>query len=111
MNAAFARYGSSLRLTDGEGWYSPVYKAFLQPLRYKNKMYLEGVYTPIGRDVNGIYLYVGPAGHDVTRLSSQARILAADGRQFVIQRAEKVSLSDKPFYFWAVVKEVSEVKP
>ena len=81
----------------------------MQPLRYKNKMYLEGTYTPIGRDNTGLYLYIGPASHNVTRLPETARITDGDGRKYVIQRAEEVKLSDKPFYYWAVVKEVSEV--
>lgn len=109
MNVCFEKFGSSVRLTDGAGWYSPVYKAFLQPLRYKNKMYLEGTYTPIGRDSTGLYLYIGPASHNVTRLPETARIMDGDGRKYVVQRAEEVKLSDKPFYYWAVVKEVSEV--
>ena len=66
MNVCFEKFGSSVRLTDGAGWYSPVYKAFLQPLRYKNKMYLEGTYTPIGRDNTGLYLYLVKNGVDIS---------------------------------------------
>ncbi len=110
LDAWFAQYGVSVRLTDGAGWYSPAYGAFLQPLRYKNKMYLEGTYTPIGRDSTGLYLYIGPAAHRLNALPETARLLRGD-RRYVIQRAEEVFLSDRPFYCWAVVKEVCEATP
>ena len=51
MNGVFQKYGRSVFLSD-EGWNSPVFRAFLQPLRYKNKMYLECAYTEIGRDTD-----------------------------------------------------------
>ena len=109
MRQGFNRYGKSVYLSDGAGWYSPYFKAFLQPLRYKNKMYLEGTYTPIGRDINGLYLYIGPSDHDLTRLSSaHARVHDSEAREYVIQRAEKVFRGDKIYYVWAILKEVSE---
>lgn len=110
MEIGFQKYGRSVRLSDTAGWYSPQFKAFLQPLRYKNKMYLEGTYTVIGRDQNDLYLYIGPKEHDLTRLSHGTRLTDSDGRTYVIQRAEKVCRGDSPFYFWAILKAVSEVK-
>lgn len=109
MNLGFQKYGRSARLSDGKGWVSPQYRAFLQPLRYKNKMYLEGTYTPIGKDQNDLYLYIGPKEHDVTRLGDGARLLDSDAREYVLQRTEKVCRGDTPFYFWAILKAVSGV--
>lgn len=110
MNLGFEKYGRSVRLTDGAGWFSPQFKAFLQPLRYKNKMYLEGTYTSIGKDQNDLYLYIGPKEHDVTRLPKGARLLDSDAREYILQRTEKVCCGEDPFYFWAILKAVSEVK-
>ncbi len=110
MKAYLNRYGKSVRLTDGAGWTSAFYKAFLQPLRYKNKMYMEGTYTPIGRDANGLYLYIGPSDRDLSRLETQGRVIDFENRQYIIQRAETVFRGDKIFYFWAILKEVKEVK-
>lgn len=109
MKAYFNRYGKSMRLTDGTGWTSAYYKAFLQPLRYKNKMYMEGTYTPIGRDMNGLYLYLGPSDHDLSRMEKNGRVIDFENRQYIIQRVEKVFRGDKIFYFWAILKEVKEV--
>lgn len=110
MELGFQKYGRSVRLTDGAGWVSSEYKAFLQPLRYKNKMYLEGTYTPIGKDQNDLYLYIGPKGHDITRLPKNARLLDSDAREYILQRTEKVCRGDVPFYFWGILKAVNEVK-
>ena len=35
--------------------------AWIQPLRYKNKMYLSGTYLPDGYLDGGHFLYLGPA--------------------------------------------------
>lgn len=109
METFFQKFGRSVYLSDGTGWRSPVYRAFLQPLRYKNKMYLEGTYTVLGKDPNSLYLYIGSAKHDVTRVPKGTRVTDADGRQYLIQRAEKVCRGDEAYYFWAILKEICEV--
>lgn len=109
MELFFNKFGRSVYLSDNTGWKSPVYRAFLQPLRYKNKMYLEGTYTLLGKDPNGLYLYLGTVAHDITRVPKYTRLTDADGKQYLIQRAEKVCRGDKPFYYWAILKEVCEV--
>ena len=35
-----ARIGKDVFITNSTGWQSPVFRAAIQPLRYKNKMYL-----------------------------------------------------------------------
>lgn len=109
MESFFQKFGRSVFLSDGTGWRSPVYRAFLQPLRYKNKMYLEGTYTVLGKDPNSLYLYIGSAKHDVTRVPKGTRVTDVDGKQYLIQRAEKVCRGEAPYYFWAILKEICEV--
>ena len=74
--------------------------AFLQPLRYKNKMYIELQPSEVGRVDDGCYLYLGPADTDF--LADD--IMYAHGRRFVVQRVEKVYLFSKPLYSWATVR-------
>lgn len=109
MERYLKKYGRSVYLSLPDGWRSKVYSAFLQPLRYKNKMYLDGAYTEIGTDRQGYYLYIGPPAHDLGKLSDGAR-LTVGGEQYRILRAETVWRGDTPFYVWAVVKSVSEVQ-
>lgn len=113
MNAAeevkrmLRAYGGRTVLHDVDGWHSHTFYALLQPLRYKNKMYLEGTYTPIGRSDRGYYLYTGPYDHDLTKLTDAAVVEAADAR-YTIDRAEKVFLNGVCVYVWAILRAVTE---
>lgn len=46
LQALIERYGRSVSLSMEDGWHSPQFRALIQPLRYKNKMYLEGDALP-----------------------------------------------------------------
>ncbi len=85
------------------------YKAFIQPLRYKNKMYLDGVYTQIGFNSQGHYLYIGPPDPDLTTAEDSA-FLNSDGTKYRIDRAERVYNGDKVFYIWAIIRTIVEVE-
>lgn len=85
------------------------FKAFIQPLRYKNKMYLDGVYTQIGFNSQGHYLYIGPPDPDLT-LAEDNAFLFSDGTKYQIDRAERVYNGDKVFYIWAIIRTIVEVE-
>lgn len=84
------------------------FKALIQPLRYKNKMYLDGIYTEIGFNSQGHYLYIGPPDPDLTAAGKNSR-LVADGTSYQIDRAEKVYNGENVFYIWAIIRTVVEV--
>lgn len=86
---------------------SPLYSAFLQPLRYKNKMYLYGVNTEIGYNSHGHYLYIGPPEPDLT-LAEEGSFLMCGSEKYKVDRSEKVWLEGKPLYIWAVVRTIVE---
>ena len=102
-------YGSSVYISGIDGWTSPLFKAFLQPLRYKNKLYQQGSYTPIGINKNNVYLYIGPACHDLTKLDKNYKIHDKDNNKYTIDRAEKIAVKDSVIYIWAVVRQTTEV--
>ncbi len=99
------RYGREMNLNLPDGWKSNTFYGFIQPLRYKNKMYLSGVNTQIGYNSEGYYLYIGPPEHDLTNIGEDAR-LSAGGVDYQVDRAEKVYRNGKVFYIWAVVRTV-----
>ncbi len=100
----FKKYGRSL-ISIGEGGEpSPPYRALLRPLRYKNKMYLFGVNTPIGYNSQGHYLYIGPPKPD---LSQKGISIGAGGKNYRVDRAEKVHKGDKVLYIWAILREMT----
>lgn len=107
-NSIFKSLGREVRLYQPDGWVSTPYKAVMQPLRYKNKMYLEGIHTEIGINNEGYYLYLGPASHDLTKLSEDAWLIV-NGVKHEIVRAEKVYCGEKPVYIWAVMRTITGV--
>ena len=74
--------------------------AFMQPLRYKNKMYIELQPSEVGRVDDGCYLYLGPADQNFVADD----IIECAQRRFVAQRVETVYLFEKPLYKWAIVR-------
>ncbi len=101
------RFGRRAYLTQRDGWTSTPFHCFLQPLRYKNKMYLYGVNTQIGYNAQGYYLYIGPPDHDPTLLSDGAQLEIGTER-YRIDRAEKVYCGETLYYIWAIVRTVVE---
>ena len=109
INKMLNTCGSSVYISGVDGWKSPIFKAFLQPLRYKNKLYQQGSYTPLGINKNNVYLYIGPSTHDLTKLDSAYKIHDSKNRKYIIDRAEKITVKNSVVYIWAVVRQTTEV--
>lgn len=109
IDKLFNQFGREAILSDGVGWNSEIFSCFIQPLRYKNKMYLDGVNTTIGYNSQGHYLYIGPAQHDLTAIENTDIHLKCDNVKYKIDRAEKVYFSNNVFYVWAIIRTIVEV--
>lgn len=109
INKILNTYGNSVYISGADGWKSPLFKAFLQPLRYKNKLYQQGSFTPLGINKNNVYLYIGPGTHDLTKLDSTYRLHDSENKKYIIDRAEKITVSNSVIYIWAVVRRTTEV--
>lgn len=103
------RHGASIYLTTSDGWKSEVFQAYLQPVRYKNKVYLEGDYTEIGVNDNDVFIYLGPSNHDLTKLPRDTQIHDLQRRKFMIDKSERVIVNGETFYIWATVRQIQEV--
>lgn len=77
-------------------------KALIQPLRYKNKMYLELERSEIGIKDNTCFLYIGPASFDIT---SGNVIIEGNGTSFSVSRADMIYVGDKRAYVWAILNK------
>lgn len=78
-------------------------KAIITPLRYKNKMYLEGIVDKIGYIDERHYLYIGPAVMNFKGMSLNTEIHTANGN-YVIKAAEPVLIGDRVLYVWAILQ-------
>ena len=109
LDKLFSSYGREAQIYKETGWKSGIFHCFIQPLRYKNKMYLDGVNTPIGYNSQGHYLYIGPANHDLTGVTDSSTWIQADGIKYKVDRAEKVYFGNTVIYIWAIIKTIVEV--
>ena len=100
-NRLFEKHGLSLLSTDGTDRVS--FSAFLQPLRYKNKIYLSGVPTELGYDGLNKYLLLAPPEIDIKYLEDDGFTLYFGSERFSTDHCEPVYLGKKKLYYWAIV--------
>ncbi|MBR3987853.1 MAG: hypothetical protein IKK10_00935 [Clostridia bacterium] len=93
------KYGERITVTTEEGKTSFI--GVLEPLLYKNKLYLGGEQLPQGLFDSGNYLLICPA--DVKLPVLGTAFFEAKEKKFVLKRSETVTMSSKPVYVWAVL--------
>lgn len=81
------------------------FKAFIQPLRYKNKIYLRGVATELGYDSLKKYLLISPADVDLSYVDGTEYALYLNDNHLSIDHSEKVFFGNLPFYTWSIVSK------
>ncbi len=100
-NKMFEKYGVTVVSLNGEDRVR--FSAFLQPLRYKNKIYLSGVPTELGYDGLNKYLLIAPPEVDIEYIENSDWTLYFGGDSFATDHCESVYLGKKKLYHWAVV--------
>ena len=109
IESVFNKYGRSAELICADGSTVKEMRAFISPLRYKNKMYLYGVNTEIGYNSQGHYLYIGPPDPDLTACI-EGEYISCMGEKYRIDRAEKVYKGEEVFYIWAIIRVIVETE-
>lgn len=99
-----AKYGRNVKTFDSNDNNIQKLKCFIQPLRYKNKMYTQGTPTDIGFNYSGYYLLIAPASFNIDKLDENG-YLTDDEKKYHIDRSEKVYFGSQIFYIWAVLRE------
>lgn len=108
LNAVFDSYGRAASFSSKNGDKLADMRAFISPLRYKNKMYLYGVNTEIGYNSQGHYLYIGPPDPDLTA-AEEGSYITCMGEKYRVDRAEKVYKGNEVFYIWAIIRVIVEI--
>lgn len=88
------------------GAQSIIIRGFLQPLLYKNKLYLDGIRTEIGYDGQHTYLLITPPVYDLSLIDNSNSYLIFNDDIYVINHTEKVYLRENWHYSWSVVSKV-----
>ena len=101
LSKFFERYGREMKI---EGKETEIFfKAFLEPLRYKNKMYLSSVSTELGYDVLTKFLLLCPVGVPLESVDGLDVLLKAGNDDFSIDHCETVFFKNEPQYYWSIV--------
>jgi hypothetical protein len=81
------------------------FKAIIQPLRYKNKIYLNGVPPELGYDSLKKYLLLSPADVDLSGIDGTEVSLYVSNTHLSIDHTETVYFGNVPFYNWSIVSK------
>ncbi len=92
------RYGCSVKLVTGEKTVNT--KAFVEPLRYKNKVYVGGQYHRLGFKRSEKYLYIGSPEF---KLSENLTVIEMNGQKYIVKRCETYYADDRSVYVWAIL--------
>ena len=97
VETSIDRYGVDVKLIDGDA--EVLTKAFIEPLRYKNTLYIGGEYRSLkGTDRS---LYVGKPTFD---LKEGKTIVDDSGIKYLVERAETYTVNGYKIYDWAILK-------
>ena len=77
--------------------------AFLQPLRYKNKLYLSGVPTELGYDGLNKYLLICPPDIEIGNIDGINYRLCFGDNAYGVDHYETVYRMNEPLYIWAII--------
>lgn len=100
------RFGESITVTTEKG--VAVVKGILEPLLYKNKLYLGGKQLPNGYFDSGNYLLICPPEANLPTLGNA--FVETKDRKFVLKRSEIVTAGGEALYIWAVLMPYNKPK-
>lgn len=106
LEKAFVKYGSLMFLETEKMRIG--FNAFLQPLRYKNKMYLSNVSTELSYNSTRKFLLISPVGVGVDIADGYAGIIKAKGLSLRIDHSELVYFKNEPVYCWSIVHVIDK---
>lgn len=93
------RYGESISIKDGNSVKKA--KAIIQPLMYKNKMYLNGTAIAAGDFDGGHYQMIAPAE---TSFGDYKNVrIETKNFTYILKRVEVIRAADTDLYIWAVL--------
>jgi hypothetical protein len=97
------RYGCNISVSNSQGVIKT--KAFVEPLRYRNKIYIGGQYHHLGVNRVDKYLYIGPPELELKELSSVIETLSG---KYIVKRCETYYVKDTAIYVWAILVSYGE---
>ena len=98
------RFGETITVTTEQG--QKTIKGILQPLLYKNKMYISGKQLPSGYFDMGHYLVICPPEIKLPVVGNA--FFECGGKRYILKRSEVVKEKGRELYLWAVLCPYAE---
>lgn len=92
-------YGNLVTMQDSGVMTS--FRAFVQPVTQKGWQNMQKVIGALGEIPMGQFVYIGPADRPLARGST----LQAQGKTYLVRRAETIYLADEALYIWALLTQ------
>lgn len=100
----FDKYGVKMSyIVSSSKEQSKDFYGFLQPLRYKNKLYLSGVPTELGYDGLNKYLLICPTDINLSNIDGINYRLCFQDNAYGVDHFETVYSQNQPLYIWAII--------
>lgn len=100
LNKIIRQYGKAYTVNAGEDSYT----AMVSPLRYQNKLYIDGVKTPLGHDDKNYWLFIGEAS--IPAPFEKGDILHFSSDSFWVKAVQIQEFENSPFYCWAILDKL-----
>ena len=101
ITRALERFGAKVMVTQVDTEY--YIKAIIQPLRYKNKMFLDSQITAIGTVDESCFLYLGPPKIFLTE-NTPACLIYFHGNAYMVVKTEMLFLGGQHVLNWAILR-------
>lgn len=103
IESSIKKFGGSVTISNGSESVSS--RAFIEPLRYRNKIYVGGELHTLGSLRREKYLFIGTPD---SRLSENRTVIEFKGSKYIVKRREVYYVGDSPVYVWAILSEYGE---
>ena len=103
VSNSIAKFGGDVEITQGSS--SVRTRAIVEPLRYRNKIYIGGEQRHLGFMKREKYLFIGTP--DMNLNENRTVIEAASGK-YIVKRCERYFVQDNPIYTWAIMVPYGE---
>lgn len=81
---------------------------FLQPLRYKNKMYLSGLTTELGYNTARKYLLISASSVKLKEREKESVVITSSDGRYLCDHSETVTFGVTECYCWSIVHKISD---
>ena len=91
-------YGKDITVINDDNKVST--RAFVEPWRYRNKIYIAGEYRTLGMKYSEKYLYIGIP--DITLVENKTIVKRKD-EKYLVKRVERYYVGEQIAYTWGIL--------